>query len=234
LQRWRTNVHIPDGFLDTTTSVAAGVVAAAAVAAAVKHAGRETLDARAPMTGLVAAFVFAAQMINFPVAGGTSGHLLGGLLAAVLVGPWLGALALTVVVVVQALLFADGGVSAIGLNVINMAFVPAFLGYGIFRLARMVLPASRIGVLASTAVAAFTSVVLSALAFTLEYALGGNDAAPLTTVAGAMVGVHVLIGIGEAAISTLTVGAVLGTRADLVYGARDLRKPARTKEAVAA
>jgi cobalt/nickel transport system permease protein len=179
------------------------------------------------MTGLVAAFVFAAQMLNFPVAGGTSGHLLGGLLAAVLVGPWLGALALSVVLGVQALLFADGGLSALGLNIVNMALVPTLLGYGLFWLCRRVLPRTRQGVLAATAAAAFASVLLAALAFTVEYALGGNDAVSIGTVATAMVGVHVLIGLGEAAITTLTVGAVLATRPDLVAGARDVvRAPA--------
>lgn len=216
-------MHIPDGFIDGPTSVAAGVVAVGCVGGTLMKASRDALDARAPMTGLVAAFIFAAQMLNFPVASGTSGHLMGGLLAAVLVGPWLGSLALTVVVVVQALLFADGGLSALGLNIINMAFVPAFAGYGLFRIAHQILPASRSGVLTATAIAAAMSVVLSALMFSIEYALGGNDVAPVGTVAVAMVGVHILIGIGEAVISTLTVGAVLASRPDLVYGAIRLR-----------
>ncbi|MFN8037632.1 MAG: energy-coupling factor ABC transporter permease [Acidimicrobiales bacterium] len=219
-------MHIPDGFIDATTSAGAGVVAAGGVALSLWRAGKDSLEARAPMTGLVAAFVFSAQMLTFPVAGGTSGHLLGGLLAAVLVGPWLGALALTVVLVVQCLLFADGGVSALGLNIINMALVPAFAGYALFWLARRVVPASRPGVLSATALAAFLSVVLAAAMFILEYAVGGNGAAPIGTVAAAMVGVHVPIGLGEAAITTLAVGAVLSARPDLVYGARDLRRPA--------
>lgn len=218
-------MHIPDGLLDAPTAIGAGVVAAGGVALSLHEARRDDLEARAAMTGLVAAFVFAAQMLNVPVAGGTSGHLLGGLLAAVLVGPWLGSLALTVVLVVQALLFADGGISALGLNVVNMALVPAFAGYALFRLARWALPATRRGVLAATAVAAFASVVLAALAFTFEYAVGGNGAAPIATVGGAMVGVHVPIGIVEAVITTLTVGAVLASRPDLVFGARDLPPP---------
>jgi len=215
-------VHIPDGLIDASTSAGAGVVAAGGVGLSLWRAGKDTLEARAPMTGLVAAFVFSAQMLNVPVAGGTSGHLLGGLLAAVLVGPWLGALALTVVLVAQSLLFADGGVSALGLNIINMALVPAFAGYGLFWLSRRVLPASRAGVLSATALAAFASVVLASVAFTVEYGIGGNGAAPVGTVGGTMIGVHVLIGIGEAIITTLTVGAVLATRPDLVFGARDL------------
>ena len=217
-------MHIPDGFIDLPTSVGAGLVAATGVAVSLRKAADDDLESRVAMTGLVAAFVFAAQMLNFPVASGTSGHLLGGLLAAVLVGPWLGSLALTVVVVVQCLLFADGGVSALGLNIINMAFVPAFVGYGTFRACRVVLPRSRAGVLAATTLAAWLSVVLASLAFTVEYALGGNDAVGVGTVAAAMVGVHSVIGIGEAVITALTVGAVLSARPDLVAGARDLMR----------
>ena len=138
------------------------------------------------MAGLVAAFIFAVQMLNFPVAGGTSGHLLGGVLAAVLVGPYLGALCVSVVLVVQALLFADGGLSALGLNVVNMALVGAFGGYGVFLLARR--GAARHPARAWSrppAVAALLSVVLAALAFTAEYAIGGTGGASLAAVAGA-------------------------------------------------
>jgi cobalt/nickel transport system permease protein len=227
-------MHIPDGFIDAPASLAAGVVAAGGIGVSLRQAGKDVLETRAPLTGLVAAFVFSAQMLNFPVAGGTSGHLLGGLLAAVLVGPWLGALALTVVLVVQSLLFADGGVSALGLNILNMGLAPAFAGLALFVVIRRVLPASRTGVLAATAVSAFASVVLASLLFTVEYAIGGNGAAPVATVAAAMVGVHVLIGIGEAVITTLTVGAVLTSRPDLVHGARDLPRPVPSTGPVAA
>lgn len=218
-------MHIPDGLVDAPTSLAAGLAAAGGVALALRRGDKDPLTSRAPMTGLVAAFVFSAQMLNFPVAAGTSGHLIGGLLAAVLVGPWFGALALTVVLVVQSLLFADGGISALGLNVVNMALVSALGAYGLFWLLRKVLPSSRAGVLAATALAAFSSVVLAAIAFTIEYAIGGNGSAPIATVAAAMVGVHSAIGLGEAVISTLTVAAVLGTRPDLVYGAGGLEHP---------
>ncbi len=221
-------MHIPDGFIDAPTSVAAGVVAATGVGVSLRRAGRSMAGSRvgesqAALTGLVAAFLFAAQMLNFPVASGTSGHVLGGLLAAVLVGPWLGSLAVTVVLVVQCLLFADGGISALGLNIINMALVPAFGGYALFWVARQLLPRTKGGVVASTAIAAFVSVVVASLVFTLEYAIGGNEAVSVATVASAMVGVHVLVGIGEAVISALTVGAVMSVRADLVYGAADLQ-----------
>jgi cobalamin biosynthesis protein CbiM len=215
-------VHIPDGFVDAPTSVAAAAVGAGGLAVSLRRSAEVLEDKLAPMAGLVAAYVFAVQMLNFPVAGGTSGHLLGGALAAVLVGPWVGALCVSVVLVMQALLFADGGVSAIGLNVVNMALVGAFAGYGLFVLARRVLPATRAGVAAASGVAALLSVVLASLAFALEYAVGGTGGASVGRVTTAMVGVHVLIGIGEALITAMTVSAVIAARPDLVYGATDL------------
>jgi cobalt/nickel transport system permease protein len=171
---------------------------------------------------LVAAFVFAVQMLNFPVASGTSGHLLGGALAAVLVGPAVGAVCVAVVLGVQALLFADGGLSALGLNVINMALLTAFGGYALFVVARRLLPRAPSSVVLASGVAAAVSVVLSALAFIGEYSVGGTGTASVSTVAAAMLSVHVLIGIGEGVITGLVVGAVLATRPDLVWGARDL------------
>jgi cobalt/nickel transport system permease protein len=215
-------MHIPDGFIDGTTSAGAAVVAAGGVGATLRRAGEVLDERRVPLAGLVAAFVFAVQMLNFPVVSGTSGHLLGGALAAVLVGPAVGALCVTVVLAVQALLFADGGLSALGLNVLNMALVTAFGGYAVFLLARRVTSRTPSSVVAAAGIAAAVSVVLSALAFTVEYAIGGTGTASVATVGGAMVGVHVLIGVGEGVITALVVGAVLATRPDLVWGARDL------------
>ena len=209
-------MHIPDGFLDGPTSLAAGLIAVAGVAYCLRRTS-QTLDERdIPVVGLVAAFVFAAQMLNFPVANGTSGHLMGGVLAAVLVGPYAGALAVTVVLVVQALLFADGGLSALGLNVVNMALVGTFAGYGIFLLARKLTTSITL----AAGIAGFTAPVLAAVAFTLEYAAGGNDAVSVGSLATAMIGVHTLIGIGEGIITALAVGSVMAMRPDLVYGAR--------------
>jgi cobalt/nickel transport system permease protein len=215
-------MHIPDGFIDGTTSAGAAVVAAGGVGATLRRAGEVLDERRVPLAGLVAAFVFAVQMLNFPVVSGTSGHLLGGALAAVLVGPAVGALCVTVVLAVQALLFADGGLSALGLNVLNMALVTAFGGYAVFLLARRVMSRTPSSVVAAAGIAAAVSVVLSALAFTVQYAIGGTGTASVATVGGAMVGVHVLIGVGEGVITALVVGAVLATRPDLVWGARDL------------
>ncbi len=215
-------MHIPDGFIDGTTSAGAAVVAAGGLGATLRRAGEVLDERRVPLAGLVAAFVFAVQMLNFPVVSGTSGHLLGGALAAVLVGPAVGAVCVTVVLAVQALLFADGGLSALGLNVLNMALVTAFVGYAVFLLARRVMSRTPSSVVAAAGIAAAVSVVLSALAFTLEYAVGGTGTASVPTVAGAMVGVHVLVGVGEGVITALVVGAVLATRPDLIWGARDL------------
>jgi cobalt/nickel transport system permease protein len=218
-------VHIPDGFINAPASLAAGAVAAGGVGVSLRRAARTLQDRQAPLAGLVAAYIFAVQMLNFPVAAGTSGHLLGGALAAILVGPWAGALCVAVVLGVQALLFADGGLSALGLNVINMSLVTAWGGYAVFLLLRRALPATKASVTATAGVAAGISVVLASLAFVAEYAVGGNGGAPLGTVFAAMVGVHTLIGIGEGVITALTVGVVLGVRPDLVYGAADLQAP---------
>jgi cobalt/nickel transport system permease protein len=211
-------VHIPDGFIDAPTSAAAGVVAAGGLAVCLRRSADALEDKQAPMAGLVAAFLFAAQMLNFPVVGGTSGHLLGGVLAAVLVGPWIGALCVSVVLVVQAL-FADGGLTALGLNIVNMALVGAIVGYGIFLLVRRLAPATRSGVVLASGVAALLSVLLASAAFSLEYAIGGTGGASVGRVAAAMIGVHIPIGIGEAIITALTVSTVLAVRPDLVSGA---------------
>ena len=213
-------MHIPDGFIDPGASAAAGVVAIGAIGVCVKQASKEIDDKQVPLAGLTAAFVFSVQMLNFPVASGTSGHLLGGALAAVLVGPWLGPLCVAVVLLVQALLFADGGLSALGLNIVNMAVIGAWGGYLIFVGLRSVLPRARSSIVAASGIAAALSVPLAALGFTLQYAIGGNDATSVSTVAVAMVGVHLLIGIGEGVITAMTVNAVMAVRPDLVYGAR--------------
>ncbi|MGX8906545.1 energy-coupling factor ABC transporter permease [Streptomyces netropsis] len=228
-------MHVPDGFIDAPVSLATGAVAAAAVAVSLRGARRELGGAApadglggertAPLAGLVAAFVFAVQMLNFPVAAGTSGHLLGGALAAILVGPFTGVLCISVVLLMQAVLFADGGLTALGVNITDMAVVTTLVAYGLFRLLLAVLPRRRSSVTAASFVAALVSVPAAAVAFTLLYALGGTTDVPIGKVFTAMTGVHVLIGIGEAVITALTVGAVLAVRPDLVYGARGIAVP---------
>ena len=221
------SVHIPDGFIDGPTSIGAGVVSAGTLGVCVRRAGASLEERQVPLVGLTAAFVFAVQMLNFPVANGTSGHLLGGVLAAVLVGPAAGAIAVTIVLAVQSLLFADGGLTALGLNVLNMALVGALVGWAIFAGLRLALPRNRTGIVIAAGVAAGCAPVLAALVFTLEYALGGTGVASVPDVGAAMVGVHVLIGIGEGVITAMTVGAVMATRPDLVHGARTLRHDTR-------
>jgi cobalamin biosynthesis protein CbiM len=218
-------MHVPDGFIDAPTSLVAGVVAAGGIAVCLRGAAKELDDRTAPLAGLVAAFVFAAQMINFPVAGGTSGHLLGGVLAAVLVGPYTGILCVSVVLLVQGLFFADGGLTALGVNITNMALITVVVGYGVVRALLAVLPRSKASVTAAAAVGALVAVPAAAAGFTVFYAIGGTTDVPLGTVVGAVVGVHVPIGVGEAVITAATVASVLAVRPDLVYGARGLARP---------
>lgn len=213
-------MHVPDGFFDVPTSVATGVVAAAGVSVALRRARHELDDRTAPMAGLVATFVFAGQMMNFPVGAGTSGHLLGGALAAVLAGPWTAVLAITVVLSVQALLMADGGITALGTNVTLMALVGVAVGWLVFKAVRSVLPKRLALVAPAAAVGALVSVPAAAAVFTLLFSVGGTTPIDTGTVLAAMLGWHTVIGIGEAVITGLVVGSVVAVRPDLCYGAR--------------
>jgi cobalt/nickel transport system permease protein len=215
-------MHAPDGFLSPPTAFVTAVISFTVVGLALRQSKQQLADRAIPLGGIAAAFIFAAQMFNFPVAAGTTGHLLGGALAAILLGPSVGVVVVTIVVVVQALVFADGGVTALGYNVLNMAIVPAYGGYAAFRLFRKMFPASSGGVIGATGLAAWSSVVLSAMAFSIEWLFGASAPVAFDDVFFAMVGVHGLIGIGEGLISALAVGAVMASRPDLVYGARDL------------
>ena len=211
-------MHIPDGFIDIPTSAAFGTLALAGTAIALKKAKTEVDDRTAPMAGLTAVFIFAVQMLNFPVAAGTSGHLLGGALAMVLVGPYAASLAITVVLGVQALLFADGGLTALGIIVFNLSVIAVLVSFLVFKLMVKLLPKTKSAIPLAAGIAAFVSVPISASAFTLQYAIGGNGTAPVETVLIAMFSTHLLIGIGEAVITMLTVSAILASRSDLVYG----------------
>ncbi|MEU8434282.1 energy-coupling factor ABC transporter permease [Streptomyces sp. NPDC029216] len=222
-------MHVPDGFIDAPVSVAAGVAATAAVAVSLRGARRELDERTAPLAGLVAAFIFAVQMLNFPVAAGTSGHLLGGALAAILVGPYTGVLCVSVVLLMQGILFADGGLTALGVNVLNMAVVTVLVSYAVFRGLLKLLPAGRRPVTVAAFAGALLSVPGAACMFTLLYALGGTTDVPIGKVFTAMAGVHVLIGIGEALITAATVGAVIAVRPDLVHGARSLATPLKLR-----
>ncbi|MGW7437954.1 energy-coupling factor ABC transporter permease [Streptomyces sp. NPDC054849] len=222
-------MHVPDGFINAPVSVAAGVAAAAAVAVSLRGARRELDERTAPLAGLVAAFIFAVQMLNFPVAAGTSGHLLGGALAAILVGPYTGVLCVSVVLLMQGILFADGGLTALGVNITVMGVVTVVVAYAVFRGLLWLLPPTRSSVTAAAFAGALLSVPASAAAFTALFAVGGTTDVPLGKVLTAMVGVHVLIGIGEAAITAATVGAVIAVRPDLVHAARGLKAPLKLR-----
>ncbi|MEU9890830.1 energy-coupling factor ABC transporter permease [Sphaerisporangium sp. NPDC051011] len=218
-------MHVPDGFFNATVSIAAGAFAAAGLAVCLRGARRELDDRTAPMAGLVAAFIFAVQMLNFPVAAGTSGHLLGGTLAAVLVGPYTAVLCVAVVLLVQGFFFADGGLTALGVNITLMAIVTAAVGWFVFRLVVRLAPRARAAIPVAAFLGAVVSVPAAALVFTVLFWIGGTAPIDVSSVALTMGGVHVLIGLGEGLITALTVSSVLAVRPDLVYGARGLSAP---------
>lgn len=214
-------MHVPDGYLDAPASVATGVIALAGFTLAMRHLRREhPADDRVPMAGLVAAFIFAAQMVNFSVGGGTSGHLMGGALAAVLLGPATAIVCLSGVLIVQALFFADGGLTALGTNITLLALVGVLVGWLVFLAVTAVLPRSSVSVCLGAVAGAFVSVPVAATVFAALFAMAGTAPVEIGQVFMAMVGWHALIGIGEAAISGLVVAAVLTVRPDLVYGGR--------------
>ena len=218
-------MHIANGIVDGPVSALFAVVAAAALAFCVWRARTDLDDRLAPMAGLVAAFIFAVQMLNFQVLPGVSGHLLGGALAVILVGPWVGALCVSTVLIVQCLLFADGGLTALGLNVTNMALIGTAAGYLLVAGLLRVVPRTPAGLGATALVASIVSVVAASQGFVLEYALGGTTDLSLPWVSGTMAGVHLLIGIGEGLIAATTVVTVARVRPDLVYALRRFRKP---------
>ena len=209
-------MHIPDGFLSNEVAVACAVPAAAAVAYGLRRAEGDLDDRRVPLLGVTAAFVFAAQMLNFPVAGGTSGHFLGAALAAILLGPWLAGLVLAVVLAVQAFMFADGGITALGANGLNMGVIGGVVVGGLVLAARKALPNTRTALLGATAAGAWLAVMAGAAACAVELAVSGT--VPLATVLPAMLGVHAVIAVGEAVITVAAVSAVLATRPDLIHG----------------
>jgi cobalt/nickel transport system permease protein len=207
-------MHIPDGFLSPEVAAACAVPAVGAVGYGLRRASRELDERRVPLLGVTAAFVFAAQMLNFPVAGGTSGHFLGAALAAILLGPWLAGVVLSVVLVAQAFVFADGGITALGANVLNMGVIGALVVGGVMVSARRVLPNHRGVLLAVSGAGAWLAVMAGAAATAVELAISGT--VPLATVLPAMLGVHMVIGVGEAVITVAAVSAVLTTRPDVV------------------
>ena len=218
-------MHIPDGFLDNDVAAVTGVISVAAVGYGLRRANEELDERRIPLLGVTAAFVFAAQMLNFPVAGGTSGHFLGAGLAAILLGPWMACVVMAVVLTTQAFVFADGGITALGANVLNMGVIGALVVGGLMVVVCRRDPRNRTLLLGTTAVGTWLAVMAGAAATSLELAISGT--VPLGTVLPAMLGVHAVIAIGEAAITVVAVSAILATRPDLIYVLRDTPVPAR-------
>jgi cobalt/nickel transport system permease protein len=207
-------MHIPDGFLSPGVYFLCWALAVVAVGLALRRTGKEMGERQIPLMGVLAAFIFAAQMLNFPVAGGTSGHLIGGALAAILLGPWAAMLVMTAVVGLQALLFQDGGLLVLGANILNMAVIAPVVGFAVYSAIKRLLKDERIGALAGGFVAGWLSVVLSSAATALQLALSGTS--DLGIALPAMVGVHLLIGIGEGLITAGALAFVMTTRPDLV------------------
>ncbi|OQY87322.1 MAG: cobalamin biosynthesis protein CbiM [Anaerolineae bacterium UTCFX1] len=204
-------LHIPDGFLSLTVLLICWVIAIVMLAVAISRTNKSLGEKQVPLMGIMAAFIFAAQMLNFPVAGGTSGHLLGGALAAIVLGPWAAMLAMTAVIAVQGLLFQDGGLLVMGANILNMGLITVVVGYGLYRGA---INRSRKTRLTVAGVAAWLSVMAGALLTSLQLWLSGT--ARLQVVVPAMLGVHALIGIGEALITVGALAFILQTRPDLL------------------
>jgi len=207
-------MHIPDGFVSVPVNAATYGISLAVCGVAVLRGRKKLQDQQVPVLAVTAAFIFAAQMLNFPVAGGTSGHFLGAMLAAILLGPLNGLLVMTVVLAIQALVFADGGLTALGSNIFNMGVVAGIVSYAIYWTLKFLLPKTRGGFLAAAALASWFSIVLAAGACAVELAISGTS--PLLVALAAMVGIHALIGVGEAMITVAVLSVVLASRADLI------------------
>jgi cobalt/nickel transport system permease protein len=204
-------LHIPDGFLNLRVSFVFWLATILIVALAISKTNRSLGEKQVPLVGIMAAFIFAAQMLNFPVAGGTSGHFLGGALAAIVLGPWAGILVMTAVVGVQALLFQDGGLLVMGANIFNMGIITAVIGFGLYRLVVAREKGTRLAV---AGVAAWLATMSAALLTSLQLWISGTSR--LGVVLPAMLGVHALIGIGEALISVAALTFIERTRPDLL------------------
>lgn len=203
-------MHIPDGFLTTPIMALTWIITLVVIAYAIKQTKNKLTDAHIPLMGILAAFVFAAQMLNIPVAAGTSGHFLGGVLVAIFVGPWAGTVIMACVFIVQALIFQDGGILAMGANIFNMGIIGTLCGYYIYTALKKM---AHNKILAA-GVTSWLTVVLASAFCSLELAASGTS--PLHMVLPAMVGVHTLIGIIEAAITIVVISTVLKSRPDLL------------------
>lgn len=207
-------MHIPDGFLAANTLVPTWLISIMGIGYSLKRTAQMLKDKMVPLMGVMATFIFAAQMLNFPVLGGTSGHLLGGVLAVVLLGPYAGIIVIAVVLAVQCLIFQDGGLTTLGANIFNMAILGSGVGYLIYNPIRKLIKDNK-GIIIGTAIASWCSVVIASIACAIELAISGTS--PINIALPAMAFVHMFIGIGEAIITCLVVGFVLKVRPDLIY-----------------
>ncbi|PZO39047.1 MAG: cobalamin biosynthesis protein CbiM [Pseudanabaena frigida] len=209
-------MHIPDGYLSLPVSLVTGAVVIALIALSLNRVQSEYKERTVPLMGVCAAFIFAAQMVNFPILGGTSGHLLGGTLAGILLGPWAGSLVMSVVFIVQSVMFQDGGLTALGANITIMGLIGTFGGYYLYRLIRALVGQNTwLGMSVGTAIASWTSVVVAAMVCAVLLAL--SDTIPLTLGLAAMLSWHFMIGIGEAFITLAITSFLWRTRPDLIY-----------------
>lgn len=207
-------MHAADRFVSVPVSLLFWAVTAAVIAIAVRQANRSIDERAVPLMGVMAAFIFAAQMFNFQVAGGTSGHLLGGVLAAVLLGPWAATLVMACVIAVQALLFSDGGLVVMGANIFNMGVIGTLGGYALYRSLARLLGGEQRARIPAAAIAGWASVVVGSASMSLQLIVSGTS--PAEVVLPAMLGIHVLIGVGEALITAAALGFIAATRADLL------------------
>ena len=210
-------MHVPDGFMNVTMSAATGVISFGTLWAYIRSAKDLIADKFIALTGMMSALIFVLQMINFPIAAGTSGHLLGGALAVIVLGPRLGLICLSVVVIIQSLLFADGGLSALGVNVLNMAIVTSATSWFIVKYWIKFIGKNKTSIVSVSVLAGILSVVFSSIAFTIQYAIGGTISIPVGTVLLAMVTTHFIIGLGEGIITALIVTLLIRVRPDLIY-----------------
>lgn len=207
-------MHIPDGFLSAAVVGGTYIVSTGGIANAVRVANKKLGEKHIPMMGILAAFIFAAQMLNFPVAGGTSGHIIGAALVAILLGPWAAVIIMSVVLIAQCLIFQDGGLLALGANILNMGIIAGFSAHYLYRFIGMILGGNSRSKMVAGFIAAWGSVLLASIACALELAFSGTS--PLSVVLPAMAGIHAIIGVGEGFITVAVLSMVMSTRADLL------------------
>ncbi|MCJ7808090.1 MAG: energy-coupling factor ABC transporter permease [Dehalococcoidia bacterium] len=207
-------MHIPDGFLNIATVATTYAVSTGGIGYALRQARKKLADKHVPLMGIMAAFIFAAQMLNFPIIGGTSGHLIGAALAAILLGPWAAVLIMTCVLIAQSLIFQDGGLLALGANILNMGIIASISGYYLYRLITGIMGTTRQGIRFGSFIAAWGSVVFASIACAIELWVSGI--VPIHVVLPAMAGWHSIIGIGEGLITVAVLSLVMATRADLL------------------